>query len=259
MTKERQEGQPHLATTAGRYCEYAVPAALAPHLRCLWTHETAGAQPMAVVPDGYCDLICIDDRLMVVGPDRIAAFPEIGPGAEIVGARFAPGAAATWLGLPLSEIVGRTLPLRDIRRSAAANDLEARLAGCQDMPARLALLAGGLAKLMPDDGRPPADIGLVFAAADRKGPGRPVADLLAKLDIGERQLRRRCHHHFGYGIKTLERIRRFQRFLHLCRNGTAPLATLALEAGFADQAHMTREVVELTTLTPAAIAGQMRA
>lgn len=258
MTKGRQEGQPHLAATIGRYREYAVPAALAPHLHCLWTHETAGTKPMAVVPDGYCDLICIDGRLMVVGPDRTAAFPEIGPGSEIVGARFAPGAAAVWLDLPLSEIVGRTLPLRDLRRSAAADDLEARLANCPDMAARLALLADGLKTLMPDC-RPPADIGLIFAAADRKGSGRPPAGLLESLDIGERQLRRRCRHHFGYGIKTLERIRRLQRFLNLCREGAAPLAALALEAGFADQAHMTREVGELSTLTPAAIAGQMRA
>lgn len=255
MAKERREGQPHLAATAGRYREYAVPAALAPHLRCLWTHETAGAQPMAVVPDGYCDLVCIDGKLMVAGPDRTAAFPQIGPGAGTVGARFAPGAAAAWFGLPLAEIVGRTLPLRDIGRTAAADDLEARLADCPDMPARLALLAGGLTRLAPD-GAPPADISLIFATADA---GRPTAGLLERLDVGERQLRRRCHHHFGYGVKTLERIRRFQRFLRLCRSGTAPLAALALEAGFADQAHMTREVVELTTLTPAAIAGQLRA
>jgi hypothetical protein len=36
-----------------------------------------------------------------------------------------------------------------------------------------------------------------------------------------------------------------------------PLARLALEAGFADQSHMTREVGELSTLTPAVIFDQL--
>lgn len=36
-----------------------------------------------------------------------------------------------------------------------------------------------------------------------------------------------------------------------------PLARLALEAGFADQAHMTREVGELSCLTPAIVCDQL--
>ncbi|MBB4477986.1 AraC-like DNA-binding protein [Rhizobium etli] len=90
--------------------------------------------------------------------------------------------------------------------------------------------------------------------------GCSPSSLPHRLDISERQLRRRCHQHFGYGAKTLERIRRFQRFLDLCRRSHAmPLAHLALEAGFADQAHMTREVGELSCLTPAVICDQLNA
>jgi transcriptional regulator GlxA family with amidase domain len=69
--------------------------------------------------------------------------------------------------------------------------------------------------------------------------------------VSERQFRRHCHHHFGYGAKTLTRIRRFQTLLGLCgQEVSQSLAMLAVAAGYADQAHMNREVREISTLTP---------
>jgi AraC-like DNA-binding protein len=56
----------------------------------------------------------------------------------------------------------------------------------------------------------------------------------------------------GYGPKTLQRILRFQRFLTLAQTST-DLARLALEAGYADQAHLTRECSRLAGLPPAAL------
>lgn len=209
---------------------------------------------MAIVPDGYCDLLWIDGRLFVAGPDRTAAFPIIRPGAAVIGARFAPGAAAAWLKTPLSALVGCSVPLADIGRKDTA-EFEARLADCPDPSVARALFSRLLEEAARDEQEPARDAAVIFAAADS---GRPVSGLPDRLGMSERQLRRLCHHHFGYGAKTLERIRRFQRFLDLCRgSGTTPLAHLALEAGFADQPHMTREVGELSTLTPAVILGQL--
>lgn len=245
---------PLLAKRAGRYREYAPSPALAPHFRCLWSHEIRTAGPVAIVPDGYCDLLFADGRLFVVGPDRTAAFPPMTPGLRIIGARFAPGAGAAWLKLPLSEITGLSVPLSDLAPEKAAL-LEPRLSDCLDEAAVLPLFAVLLSELAKE-AEPDPEARLIFAAADH-GPGR-IGDLLQRLDIGERQLRRRAHHHFGYGIKTLERVRRLQHFMALCRaNETLSLAALALEAGFSDQAHMTREIGELTTLTPSAMLAQL--
>jgi len=72
-----------------------------------------------------------------------------------------------------------------------------------------------------------------------------------------RQLRRRFHDAVGYGPKTLQRVLRFQRFvraLDAC-GGACDLAASAAEAGYADQAHLTRECVALSGMTPAALAG----
>jgi AraC-like DNA-binding protein len=51
----------------------------------------------------------------------------------------------------------------------------------------------------------------------------------------------------GYGPKTLARILRFRRLQALA---PAPLAELALDAGYADQAHMTAEVTRLAGVPP---------
>ena len=84
------------------------------------------------------------------------------------------------------------------------------------------------------------------------GAGKPaqqaaiVRGLIDEFGWSERTLRRRCRSAFGYGPKTLERILRFQSFLRLLSSGRAPLSVLAIEAGYADQAHLTREVRRLS-------------
>jgi transcriptional regulator GlxA family with amidase domain len=69
--------------------------------------------------------------------------------------------------------------------------------------------------------------------------------------LSERQLRRRFDAAVGYGPKTLAGVLRLQRFLALTSAEPSPdLARLALDAGYADQPHLTRECRRLTGLTP---------
>jgi AraC-like DNA-binding protein len=85
---------------------------------------------------------------------------------------------------------------------------------------------------------------------DDDAPMRILA-LADSLDVSERTLRRRCESAFGYGPKTLARILRFQQFLRLLRRSSEPqLAELAATSGYADQAHLTREVRRLGGQTP---------
>ena len=79
-----------------------------------------------------------------------------------------------------------------------------------------------------------------------------MAELGEGLGISERQLRRRFAEAVGYGPKTLARVLRFQRFLGLAEAG-GDLAGLAFAAGYADQAHLTRECVRLSGRTPAVL------
>ncbi|MGW2151623.1 DUF6597 domain-containing transcriptional factor [Nonomuraea bangladeshensis] len=134
-------------------------------------------------------------------------------------------------------------------------------------PARSAAAARSTASTRPTD---PADHStdsarLTNAAAQLADPaapfiaralrlGRSVSEVARDLGLSERQLHRRSLTAFGYAPKTLQRIVRFQRALRLARAGV-PLATVAAEAGYADQAHLSHEVkrlsgVSLRTLAP---------
>jgi AraC-like DNA-binding protein len=74
-----------------------------------------------------------------------------------------------------------------------------------------------------------------------------VTEVAGELGVSERQLQRRVCDAVGYGPKMLARVLRFRRLQALA---PAPLAELALDAGYADQAHMTAEVTRLAGISP---------
>lgn len=267
MAEARRDGDaappagPVLAGRAGHYREWTPSAALRPHFGCAWSHAVPQGPPLpiAVVPDGCVDLLWQDVRLAVAGPDVTAARPTLRPGSILLGLRFRPGAAAPWLGLPMSEIVGRSVDLADLW-GLRAHALSTRL---QDVPApaaQAALLDALLATLAPAVEAPDGEAAAIFAALRRHAPGSKLAGLADRLDCSERTLRRRSREHFGYGPKTLDRILRFQGFLALARRVPASgLAGLAADAGYADQAHLAREVRALCGMTAAALLAQLGA
>ena len=70
-----------------------------------------------------------------------------------------------------------------------------------------------------------------------------VSSVARDLGMSERQLHRRCVAAVGYGPVLLRRVLRFRRFVsRIDADGALDdLAVLAAEAGYADQAHLTRE------------------
>jgi len=91
--------------------------------------------------------------------------------------------------------------------------------------------------------------------ADRMAAVRPagVAATADELGLSVRQLHRRCTAAFGYGPTVLGRILRVQRALRSLAPG-ARLAEVAALAGFADQAHLSREVKAIAGATPSELA-----
>jgi AraC-like DNA-binding protein len=69
------------------------------------------------------------------------------------------------------------------------------------------------------------------------------------VGLSPRQLHRRCSALFGYGPRHLLRVVRLDLALAQARAG-APLARVAHECGYADQAHLTREVRDLAGAPP---------
>jgi transcriptional regulator GlxA family with amidase domain len=75
----------------------------------------------------------------------------------------------------------------------------------------------------------------------------------AEVGVSERQLERRFREAVGYGPKTLQRVLRFRHVLEALDAGGREadgLSWIAAYAGYSDQAHMTRETIALSGLTP---------
>jgi len=241
-------------TWAPGYREFAPGVAFRQEIHCLWVSVIApGASPVRVLPDACTDLIWQSGAgAFVAGPDTGPAPDTRPPGTVLVGARFRPGAGGAALGVPLSELLDQRVDAADLTAVPGG-----RLPGSLAPAEALRRVAGIAAEMVTE--RPPDR--LVLDAACLLGRPGARADLVAaRLGIGERQLRRRCQAAVGYGPRMLVRVLRFRRFLSRMEaaGSAADLAGLAAEAGYADQAHLTRESARLAGLPPAALARSRR-
>ncbi|MDI3402252.1 helix-turn-helix domain-containing protein [Streptomyces cavernicola] len=197
--------------------------------------------PYPVLPDGCMDLLWTEGRLFVAGPDTRAYAPAGEGGPTIVGLRFAPGTAPALLGVPAHELRDRRVDLADLWPAARVRNLTARVDAAPDPASALEALAleHGADRPHPD----PVLLRVVASLAE----GRTVGATADALGLGARRLHRHALAAFGYGPKTLARVLRLQRALALARSGL-PDAETAAVAGYADQAHLARDVRELTGL-----------
>ena len=251
-----------LAATVGTYREWRVSGPVAGHLACTWMHALppSAAPVLRVVPDGCVDILWIGNSLHVAGPDTRPIFETLPPGALIVGMRFLPGAAPAWLGVPASEIVNGRLPLENFWGCDARRLAEQLCEAESPIEASRRMLSALLARRPTGALMDPTAPAILNALSRDDDATLRLPALAANLGLAERTLRRRCEIAFGYGPKTLDRILRFQRFLRLLRRTPEPrLAELAAACGFADQAHLTREVGRLGGLTPGGFATQLAA
>jgi AraC-like DNA-binding protein len=238
------------------YLRVAAPRPpLRPFVECFWIRAIAGADPRTdrrILPDGRMDLVWIPGLgVLVAGPQsRYTERPDRFPFLAI-GARFHPGGAPSLLGVPASDFVDGHVPLGAIDHRLA-DRLDARLEGTRDHAEAFAAFNAELLQRL--DGLAPADPTVQAGVRLLDNGSVTVGKLAAELFVSERQLRRRFAERVGYGPKTLQRIFRFQRFAAELRSGRFELAAAAAAAGYADQAHLSRESVRLAGLSPRELA-----
>jgi AraC-like DNA-binding protein len=220
------------------YAEHLLPS---PLIVCTWEQSTTVERRQRVVPDACVDLIWSGERLSFAGPDTGARVVVLAPGASFIGARLRPGMAGAVLDVAPSELQNLSVDAAEVLgHDATARLLERLAANPEDAHG---LLAQALAQRVTREPDP-----LVGAAIRALGhPDARVGAVAADLGVSARQLQRRVRDAVGYGPKMLARVLRFRRLQML---PPAPLVELALDAGYADQAHMTAEVTRLAGIPP---------
>ena len=241
------------------YAEYAPPPALREYVECFWTR---GAAPAAearhhVIPDGCIDLLFTYDSL-TAGDAPMSAFavgtmtrPLSVASTEAVaylGVRFWPGRALPFLGVPAAEITDLRVPVAALWRrhdpSLAGAQLTT-LGGWRD-PFERMLLAR-----LPRVEREDRTVDAAVRAILRAGGNLSIAALAPALGVSRQHLARAFARHVGVPPKMFALVARVRQALAKARVASRlDWATLALDAGYYDQAHLAGEIREITGRTP---------
>jgi AraC-like DNA-binding protein len=243
-----------------QYREHPPNAALRPYIACYWTlrGRASGGTGHRVLPDGCMDLLFDlggEPSARVVGVMTTAIVTEPRPAGDwidLLGVRFRPGEAPALLAVAARHTRDRALALRDVC-GGWGRDLAERLEGA-DPCARLeclddALLARGR-RFAPDRR-------VRRALSELARGARDVGAVARDVGLAERHLLRLFDEHVGLGPKAFARVLRIQALVAsidvIPSGAVPPWAHLAVVHGFADQAHMVRELRALAGLAPTAL------
>jgi AraC-like DNA-binding protein len=207
----------------------------------VWTTVSAG-RARRILPDGCMDLVWDGEHLVIAGPDTAAFLSRRPPGAAAAGLRFAPGAMPLVLGVPAHTLRDQHVPLDAVWPAAEVARIEAAVAAARPPGRALESAAVRFGRAAP------AADALTAELVRQARRGERVATTAEAVGLSARQLQRRSLDAFGYGPKLLARILRLDRALALARRG-APLAAVAADCGYADQAHLADDVRALAGAT----------
>lgn len=265
----------------------------APRLRrhvlgyCGYEEETVGFTTRRELPSGEVVMI------LGFGPEIETRYPHLGravtnrsfvagmhdthclvatPGNQAgIQVNLTPLGAHLMLGVPMHELTNRVVGLEDLL-GAEAGLLVERLYGAGDWEARFALLDDALERRL-DAARPASpDVAWAWRRMVDSGGRLPVGRLCDELGCSRRHIGRRFQEQIGVAPKTLARLLRFERAVHLLghRDGASAIdarersdgrsmswGEIALDCGYFDQAHMNRDFRQFAGASPGELVASM--
>ncbi len=235
-----------------------------PHLSgaiALWALKGRAEKPYAGLPKPFAELVVSLSGTHIWWPfDGAAPIPyregwltpiQSGPRfaatqgeIHLIGARLDPEVAARMFGPPPAGAIAAPVPL-DLVLGPEAARLRERLMEAPSDPARLALLGDWLSRKM-------AGVAPSWLPPSRhlRAGGWRVDVLAGQLGLSPRGLRKRFIEQIGVGPKLWLQLGRFDAAIRMApARGT--LANLAVDLGYADQAHMSAEFTRFAGTSPA--------
>jgi AraC-like DNA-binding protein len=248
---------------------YAAPPELADVVRRFWVpvwslpQGEVSTQRVLQYPVGQ--LVVGPDSALLVGPNSGLGTQELSGTGWVVGAMLQPAAGGPLLGRPMTALVNGAVDLAEVGLpdpGALVERVRAVMAPDPGDNARqqeaCALLGSAVAVLLPVD-----EEGLLVNAVVEYVEGdrevRRVGQVCEKFGLTERSLQRLAARRIGLSPKWLIQRRRLHDAAERLRAGdSVDLARVAVDLGYADQPHFTRDFRSVTGLTPGAFAAEPR-
>jgi AraC-like DNA-binding protein len=241
-----------------RYVEVAAAPELRSLVACYWRIE-GPLCPHRVLPDGCIDVLIAGEsfRAEIVGTMTRAIVTDSSTRGA-VGVRFNPGEAARLFPEAARELTNGEAILSDVW-GRAATPLEDALASALACDAELQLAADQIDALLLRclEQRAGAVDRRIRAATTMLADGMSVREVAQAIGLSERQLARRFEARVGVTPKTFGRVMRLQHAVTALSAGET-LSSAASRAGYADQAHFTRDARELAGVTPRTLRDELR-
>jgi len=219
-----------------------------------------------ILPDGAAHLVFVmpampeesgrDAHAVLLGASASATRVQLEGSLRHVEVELHAGATMALFGVAAADLSDHAVALEDVSASLTGEIFESMGGAEGPLEAAATAVRRVLARRLVAHEHPPPIVGAAIARIRRSSRLR-VRDLANELGVSERRLEQLFRLHVGLSPKRAMRLARFQRLLMRCAASSkrpASWAQLALEAGFADQSHLSNDVHAISGLTPVALA-----
>lgn len=255
------------------YTEYHPSPLLAPYIDNYWEFKGNPEYGMRIhiLPDGCTDFIFTlgevsapveENESLIMQPYRsyfvgpMTKYSELVTYSESVhmfGIRFRPCGLSCFARLPLHEFVNSRIST--VEMGAVFDDtFGERLCEQKHTSGRILVAEEYLLAYLAHHYQS-ADSHVVMAVEmiNRSGGRRPVCSLMDEVCLCQRHFERKFKHHTGFTPKEYSRIVKFKNAVELLRNAVSPnMLTTAINAGYYDLSHFSKEIKSLSGNTPTA-------
>jgi len=177
--------------------------------------------------------------------------------SECLDLKLTPPGARRLLGLPVEELTGSVVALRDVL-GPSADEIVERFATERTWTARARMLDAVLLRRGDDLSGVDPRIEWAWHRIVTWHGRVSIQRLAGEVGWSQRHFIRSFRRQLGLSPYKLARVTRFNAVLPDLRDGSIDGAALAARHGYADQSHLIREVREFTGATPASLAGSGR-
>lgn len=252
------------------YKEYRPCNLLSPYIDRYWEFdgETEGGTKYIIPPHGCADIVFATDN----APDFAARSSELRPhhsyfagpmntykeltsnaeSMQILGVRFRPCGLSRFIDLPLHELINQKADVAHLPTLFECSFTET-LCKKECTQQRITAIEKYLIKLLMHSGRHrDKQIAMAVCLIEQYKGNISIRDVSSEICLCQRHLERKFRECTGYSPKEYSQIVKFWNAIALLRNHAAfnNLLSVAIEAGYYDVSHLSREVKRLSGDVP---------